>query len=219
MKRIIGLVFMGLAAIAQAQKVPLQALDSLLLLPFPHDTLHFDGEAWVNHSGQIGRLLWTPNSWAWNADTAQAHRWQVRLTADAPLLTIDLNQGFGTQFATPPPADQGNAWNPSGDESSRLGTRTRRFTVGGDTLEVAAASNFPPANVVANWHRFLEPAWRDLLPLPRQVTPLGFSAADGTGWSLVEVNPSACSLNTDSLWLYDPNRTLMDVVRERKAHR
>jgi len=219
MKRIMGLLFMGLASLSHAQTSHHQELDTLLLLPFPHDTLHFDGEVWVKHSGQIGRLLWTDSSWAWNADTSEAHRWHMQLAANGPLLTLDLSRLHGTQF-TPLPADApGSAWKPTPLESNRLGARVRLFTDDTDTLVVAAADGFPPAHVIANWHPYLEATWRNLLPLPRQVTPLGFAASDGSGWSFVEVHSKACFLVTEGVWLFDPKRTLMDVVRERKAQR
>ena len=219
MKRTLALMFLGIAALSRAQTSPLQELDSLLLLPFPHDTLRFDGELWIQHADQTGRLLWNGSSWAWNADTAQSHRWRVRLAPASPLLMLDLNRMHGTSTALTPSALPAQRWAPTPEESERFDVRVRVFSDGDNAVVVAAATDLPPAELLVDWHQQLAPSWRGLAPLPRQVTPLEFKSADGTGWSVLEVNRAPHALVTNGLWIFDPNRTLMDVVRERKAQR
>ncbi len=219
MKRTLALLFLGIAALSRAQTSPLQELDSLLLLPFPHDTLHFDGEWWVTHLDQTGRFLWNDSSWAWNADTAQSHRWRVRLAPASPLLMLDLHRMQGTTAHLPPTGSSSERWAPTPEESARLELRVRVFSDGENELVVAASTDLPPAELLVDWHQQLAPNWRSLAPLPRQVTPLEFKAFDGTGWSVEAVSRSPRDLVTEGLWIFDPTRTIMDVVRERKAQR
>ncbi len=110
-------------------------------------------------------------------------------------------------------------WAPTPEEAVRFAMRVRVFTDGQNELVVAATNDLPAAEMLVDWHQQLAPNWRSLAPLPRQVTPLEFKAANGTGWSVLEVHPSPPALVTEGLWIFDPNRTLMDVVRERKAQR
>jgi hypothetical protein len=219
MKRTLVLVLMGLTAVARAQPSPLNELDSLLLLSFPHDTLQFEGEMWVEHLGQTGRFLWNDSSWAWNADTSQSHHWRVRLAPNAPLLVLDLRSMHGTLNFIQPSSSPSERWERRAEESTRFAMRVRVFSDGGNKLVVASASDLPRSELLSDWHRQLAPGWRSLAPLPRQVTPLEFQASDGTGWSVQSVNHEEHCLVTEGLRVFDPNRTLMEVVREQKTQR
>ena len=201
-----------------AQTSDQASLDSLLLVSFPHDTLHFEGSALVEVNGDVGRLFWSNVGWAWNADTAAAHSWEMRLDSDAPLVSFDLNRSRGTQFPALPGLEGTRRWSPSSVEGVVLGRRFRMFVDGGDTLQVAQPDSLPESTVIADWHRHVVSA-SGLEALPRGIVPVAFQGTNGMRWRLLEVQRAPCSLVTSGILLFDPRRTLQDAVREHQRQR
>lgn len=207
-----------LAGTIQGQNADLQRLDSLLLQPFPQDTLAFTGQGWVASSGALGHVLWSDSAWAWNPDTAMA-KWTVRLGPSAAVLTLDLQAGLGTSFTLPLQRETGAPWVPATEEGWFIDRRYRVFLADGDSLWAVEGSGLPSAELLADWHRMLDPAARPLSPLPGKVAPVAFACPGCAGWRFTAWSAAPCSLATNGVRMFDPERTLMDVVREQRPQR
>lgn len=218
--RIILAVVLALTAFCgKAQTTDLASVDSLLLIPFPADTLKFNRTAYVEVNGRVGQLMMNDSSWAWNEDTASARIWRVQLKPAGPLMTLDLESKRGLLEMWPTLPDRKTQWEPTGLEDRKLGLRTRMFSSGGDTLWVVANGDFPNERQILEWHRIHFPHADPLDRMPRQVTPLAFNSQEWNGWEIKEIRNEPRLLIAGDVLLFDPNRTFMDVVREQRGQR
>lgn len=203
----------------KAQTAVFAAVDSILLLPFPGDSLRFSCSAFVEVNGTVGQLLMNDSAWAWNEDTALVSLWDMQLEPSGPLMHIDLESKRGTLEQWPARPVQPSQWMPTGMEDRKLGLRSRMFSSDGDTLWVVAQVDFPHEKQLLAWHRVSFPLWNPLDRMPRKVTPVALMSSASKGWIIKEfTNESTLLVLTDVL-LFDPNRTFMDVVREQRGQR
>lgn len=215
-------VFAALGALLQltmwAQQQPLSELDSLFWVPFQHDSLAFSHRCWVEHAGQTGALLMSDEAWAWQPDTAQPV-WTFSLPDSPSLQQLDLSAERGTVIAPPPHPAPAPNWQPTATEGrTELGDRFRVFESNGAAIEVRGlnpsdASLLPS---LAGWHRFLKPDLA-LAPLPGKTYPIAFKANGQDIWRFAGCRTQSNVVLTRGGMLFDPNRTLMDAVREKQA--
>lgn len=199
------------------------SLDSLFWVPLPADSIVLEHACWVERHGPlatdsaVGLLRWSEHDWAWQADTA-LDVWSIRWGAKAQVWSVDLGSKAGrVDGMLEPPA--GMAWSVTREEGKHEGQRYRVFESGGDRLHVIAAGALPTpsAERMVEWHLASGANTRTLEPLPGRVVPVEYAPAAAGGWRLKGCRNEQRVLNLREVWAFDPNRSLMDVVRERKA--
>lgn len=199
------------------------ALDSLFWVPLPADSMVLEQACWVERHGAlpsdstVGLLLWSEHDWAWQPDTASVD-WIFRWGSHDRLWSVDLalKEGRVDRMVKPP---AGAAWSVTRDEGKHEGQRYRVFESGGDRLHVIAAGALPTptAERMVEWHLASGANSRTLEPLPGRVVPVEYAPPAGGGWRLKGCRNEQRVLELQEVWAFDPNRSLIDVVRERKA--
>ena len=201
-----------------AQQQPLSELDSLFWVPFSHDSLAFSHRCWVDHAGQTGTLLMSGDAWAWQPDTTLPV-WTFSLPGSPSLQQLDLSAERGVVIAPPPHPAQAPNWQPTGSEGrTEAGDRFRVFGCDGAALEVRSL-NETDASILTSlteWHEFLKPDL-SIAPLPGKTFPLAFGANGQYVWRFAGCRAQPTEVLTHGGMLFDPNRTLMDAVREKQA--
>lgn len=201
---------------------PLSALDSLFWLPLPLDSLVTDHGCFVRHRSPahpttlVGALRWNPAGWAWQPDTA-AEAWVLHIGSEEAVQQIDLATHRGlTQHVQVKPV--GAPWEATREEGVHGGMRFRAFGRRGDTLSVVSERDVPDASaaMIAEWHAVAHAGWPSLAPLPGRALPVAYASGSGGHWSMEECGPSVEVIDLRDVLVFDPARTLMDVVREQK---
>lgn len=211
---------MSTALWSQTERSP---LDSLFWIPIPADSIVLEQGCWVERHGPLaadsttGLLRWSEEVWAWQPDTAQDN-WSIRWNSEMSVWSVNLTAKDGRlERMLVPPA--GGVWSAAGEEGKHEGLRFRMLESGGYRLKVIRAGELatPTPSMVSAWHRTVDSGWRPLEPMPGQIVPVGFTDPHGAGWQLNGCRSERHVVNLVGVWAFDPNRSLMDVVRERKA--
>lgn len=199
------------------------SLDSLFWVPLPADSIVLDQACWVERHGPlaadsaVGLLRWSEHDWAWQADTS-LDVWSIRWGSKAQVWSVDLGSKAGrVERMMELPA--GLAWSVTHEEGKHEGQRFRVFASGSDRLHVIAAGALPTpsAEQLVEWHLASGVDSRTLKPLPGRVVPVEYATAATGGWRLKGCRNEQRVIDLQEVWAFDPNRSLMDVVRERKA--
>lgn len=187
----------------------------MLLVPAPVDSAILDFTAWVAIGEATGRLCWADSSWAWNPDTLNPAEWILRLSPTLPLYSVDLDLNRGAMIHWPMNNLQEEGWEPTREEGLSEGVRFRVFESELDSIWCIGGVPSAQARLIADWHQTLGLAARPLLPLPGKSFPVQFSGATGAHWAMQSRMENQVTIPLSGVLIYDPNRTIMDVVRER----